>query len=95
MELTNTAAVRVARAIIENRTVRLTDDDLEMLLADNPKVGTFVRDNFKGIFFAKGIHGLIDAIRANIDKLASYKKDIALFAPGKACMSGKGGFGHF
>ncbi len=46
-----------ARAIIENRNVRLTDDDLDMLLADNPKAGTFVRDNFKGIFFAKGVHG--------------------------------------
>ena len=84
-----------ARAIIENRNVRLTDDDLEMLLADNPKAGTFVRDNFKGIFFAKGVHGLIDTIRANIDKLEGYKKDIALFALGKTCMSGKGGFGHF
>ena len=84
-----------ARAIIENRNVRLTDDDLEMLLADNPKAGTFVRDNFKGLFFAKGVHGLIDTIRANIDKLKGYKKDIALFALGKTCMSGKGGFGHF
>ncbi len=63
-----------ARAIIENRNVRLTDDDLEMLLADNPKVGTFVRDKFKGIFFAKGVHGLIDTIRANIEKLEGYKR---------------------
>ena len=57
-----------ARAIVENRNVRLTNDDPEMLLADNPKAGTFVRDNFKGIFFTKGVHGLIDTIRANIDK---------------------------
>jgi len=44
-----------ARAIIENDRVRLSDEDLEALLADNPKAGTFVRDNFKGIFFAKGV----------------------------------------
>ena len=84
-----------ARAIIENDKVRLSDDELEALLADNPKAGTFVRDNFKGIFFAKGVHGLIDNIRANADKLEGFKKDIALFALGKTCMSGKGGFGHF
>jgi adenine-specific DNA-methyltransferase len=84
-----------ARAIIENDNVRLSDEDLEALLADNAKAGTFVRDNFKGIFFAKGVHGLIDTIRSNIDKLSGFKKDIALFALGKTCMSGKGGFGHF
>jgi adenine-specific DNA-methyltransferase len=56
-----------ARAIIENDRVRLSDEDLEALLADNPKAGTFVRDNFKGIFFAKGVHGLIDTVRANAD----------------------------
>jgi len=84
-----------ARAIVENRNVRLTDEELGALLAGNAKAGSFIRDNFKGIFFAKGVHGLIDTIRANIDKLSGFKKDIALFALGKTCMSGKGGFGHF
>jgi adenine-specific DNA-methyltransferase len=84
-----------ARAIIENDRVRLSDEELDSLLAENPKAGTFVRDNFKGIFFAKGVHGLIDTIRANIDRLTGFKKDLALFALGKTCMSGKGGFGHF
>ncbi|MEN6521117.1 MAG: DNA adenine methylase [Armatimonadota bacterium] len=84
-----------ARAIVENKNVRISEDELSALLADNPKAGTFVRDNFKGIFFAKGVHGVIDQIRANADNLEGYKKDIALFALGKTCMSGKGGFGHF
>ena len=84
-----------ARAIVENSSVRVSEDDLAALLADNPKAGTFVRDKFKGIFFASGVHGVIDQIRANADKLEGYKKDIALFALGKTCMSGKGGFGHF
>ena len=84
-----------ARAIIENNGTRVTDDEIEALLADNAKVGTFVQDNFKGIFFAKGVHALIDTLRANCDKLSGLKKDIALFALGKTCMSGKGGFGHF
>jgi adenine-specific DNA-methyltransferase len=84
-----------ARAIIENRATRISDADLEMLLGDNPKAGSFVQDNFKGIFFAKGVHGLIDVMRANCDRFEGFKKDIALFALGKTCMSGKGGFGHF
>ena len=84
-----------ARAIIENKSVRLSDEDTEALLADNPKAGSFVRDHFAGIFFARGVHGLIDTIRANIDRLSGFKKDIALFALGRTSMSGKGGFGHF
>lgn len=84
-----------AKAIVENGNVRLNQEELDALLADNPKAGTFVRDKFKGIFFADGVHKIIDNIRANIDKLSGFKKDIALFALGKTCMSGKGGFGHF
>ncbi len=84
-----------ARAIIENKSVRLSDEELEALLADNPKAGTFVRDHFAGLFFARGVHRLIDTIRANSNVLSGFKKDIALFALGKTCMSGKGGFGHF
>ncbi len=84
-----------ARAIIENRSVQLSEEDLESLLADNPKAGSFVRDHFKGIFFARGVHALVDTIRANIDRLSGFKKDIALFALGRTCLAGKGGFGHF
>ena len=84
-----------AKAIIENNSVRLSEDEIEALLADNAKAASFVQDNFKGIFFAKGVHALIDTIRANCDKLSGFKKDIALFGLGKTCMSGKGGFGHF
>jgi len=82
-----------AKAIIENSSVTLTEEEMDALVADNAKAGTFVRDNFKGIFFASGVHAVIDTIRANCDKLSGYKKDIALFALGKTCASG--GFGHF
>jgi len=84
-----------ARAIVENQDTRITEADLETLLKQNPKAGTFVRDKFKGIFFAQGVHGIIDNLRANCNVMKGYKKDIALFALGKTCMSGKGGFGHF
>jgi len=85
----------IARSIIENTGETITDDEIEMLLAANPKAGNFVRKNFAGIYFAEGVHGVIDSIRANIDRLSGFKKDIALFALGKTCITGKGGFGHF
>ncbi len=85
----------VARAIVENSGTRLSEAEIEKLLADNPKAKTFVQDNFKGIFFQKGVHAIIDSVRANCDDLSGYKKDIALFALGKACIGGTGGFGHF
>ncbi len=85
----------IARAIIENKGETVSDSEIDALLAANPKAGNFVRKNFAGIYFAEGVHGIIDSIRANIDQLSGFKKDIALFALGKACITGKGGFGHF
>ena len=84
----------IGRAIIENNGTTLNDEEIEALMKENRSAGTFVRDKFKGVFFAKGVHAVIDQIRANIDGLKGYKKDIALFALGKTCLEG-GGFGHF
>ena len=86
-------AHHTARAIIENKSVRISDDELEKLMAENSKSGDFVQKTFKGIYFTPGVHKLIDHIRANIDALSGYKKDIALFALGKTCITGS--FGHF
>jgi len=87
----------IARAIIENPGETVTDEEIAALLADNPQAGDFVRKHFAGIYFSEGVHGIIDTIRTNIDKLPAdgFKKDIALFALGKSCITGKGGFGHF
>ncbi len=51
----------IARAIIENRSVCLGDEDLETLLADNPKADTFIRQYsaFKPLFqtpYARSLH---------------------------------------
>lgn len=84
-----------ARAIIENDEETIVPDDARGLIGSNAKAGTFVRDNFEGVFFANGVHELIDTVRANIDGLDGYQQDIALFALGKTCLGAKGGFGHF
>jgi adenine-specific DNA methylase len=82
-----------ARAIVENSSETLSPEEIDALLAENPKAGTFVRENFDGLFFEPGVHAVIDQVRANIEALSSFKKDIGLFVLAKTCMSG--GFGHF
>jgi len=85
----------IARAIVENDGVTLSDEEIEKLLTDNGKSRDFVQKNFKGLYYEPGVHEVIDTIRSNIDSLSGFKKDIALFALGKTCITGKGGFGHF
>ena len=85
----------IARAIVENDKVTLTDEEIDALLTESGNVRDFVRKNFGGIYFNAGVHKQIDIVRSNIDKLSGYKKDIALFSLGKTCITAKGGFGHF
>jgi len=88
-------AWHVARAIIENDTSTLSADEIDALLQLNAKADDFVAKTFAGKYFRKGVHERIDQVRANIDKLKGYKKDIALFALGRTCMNAAGSFGHF
>ncbi|HEY3378155.1 MAG TPA: DNA adenine methylase, partial [Armatimonadota bacterium] len=56
-------AYHAARAIVENDGTRISSEELNALLQPNGKAGTFVRDNFKGLFFADGVHAIIDQVR--------------------------------
>jgi len=85
----------ISRAIIENNSTKLTNEDIENLIIPKSNTGDFIRRNFKNTFFTPEVLNILDGLRANIDLLKGYKKDIALFALGKTCISGKGGFGHF
>jgi adenine-specific DNA methylase len=85
----------IARAIIENNSVTVSDEELENLLKSNPKAGDFVQETFRGKFFQSGVHQIIDNVRENVNYLKGFKKDIALFALGKTCISSSGSYGHF
>ena len=85
----------IARAIIENNSVTVSDEELENLLEANPKAGDFVEKTFHGKFFQSGVHQIIDNIRENINNLNGFKRDISLFALGKTCISASGSYGHF
>jgi adenine-specific DNA-methyltransferase len=85
----------IARAIIENNYTYLKENDIDLLLRPNHNAGTFIRDTFKGLYFGKGVHSLIDQFRANCDLFYGYKRDLALFALGTTCISSTCGFGNF
>lgn len=84
-----------ARAIVENDGVTLADDEIEALLNANGQAQDFVQKHFAGVYFETPVLKLIDLVRSNIDGLSGYKKDLALFALGKTCITANGGFGHF
>jgi len=84
-----------ARAIIENNSVKLSEEDIQKLSTPSSSGGDFIARNFKNTFFTGDVLTILDSLRANIDPFQGYKKDMALFALGKTCISGKGGFGHF
>jgi len=85
----------ISRAIIENNSVKLSDEEIEKLTQPKSNAGDFIARNFRNTFFTNEVVNILDGLRASIDSLKGYKKDIALFALGKTCISGKGGFGHF
>jgi adenine-specific DNA-methyltransferase len=70
----------VARAIIENDSVTLSDDDIEVLLQPNARANDYTVPTIAGRCFRKGVHELIDSLRVNVDTLRGFEKDFALFA---------------
>ena len=59
------------------------------------RVGSFVRDSYKGLFWKPEIHGVIDHVRANVDELTGFKHDLALAALGATLLSARGWFPQF
>ena len=98
----------IAKAIVENDNITLLESEAENLFSEFSKKSEqtnqsktseisekFVKKTFKNIYYAKGVHEIIDNVRVNIDKLKGYKKHIAFFSLGKTCITAKGGFKHF
>ena len=85
----------ISRAIIENNSTKLSEEEIDKLVSPKSNAGDFIQRNFKNTFFTPEVLNILDGLRENINTLKGYKKDIALFALGKTCISGKGGFGHF
>jgi len=70
----------VARAVVENRGVLLEREDVEYLLSPNEDGRDFIARTFAGLYFPADDHAFLDAAWSHVDRLPSYKRDIAIAA---------------
>jgi DNA adenine methylase len=69
------------RAMVENSSIKLSDEDIQMLLDRSVKTDNFVSNTYKGLYFKDEDNHLIDCIRANIKKIKNkYKRAQAISA---------------
>lgn len=80
----------IAKALIENRDTRLTEDDITTIVSEHPSLHypTFIADNFKDIYYTDDENHWLDVVRYNIATLIDdeYKRAIAWFALFQACI---------
>lgn len=76
-----------ARAMIENSSVTLGEEDIDSLFAPNPDASTFVQDTFEGLYYTNNENAVIDLVRSNIQAISSpVKRSLALSALMRACL---------
>ncbi|MCC6681227.1 MAG: DNA adenine methylase [Phycisphaeraceae bacterium] len=86
---------QTGQALIENKNVRLTPQDVELLFAENPQAGSLMQTLFEGVFFDHDDSALLDRFRANVQTLAcSCKQALALCVMNRA-LTRKVIMGHF
>lgn len=77
----------IAKALIENSRVRLSDEEVKELIQVNDERETFIEREFSGLYYTKKECRWLDSVVANIEFLSSpYKKSIALSALCRACI---------
>lgn len=71
----------IAKALIENNHIRLNDNDIKLLLSNNPNRDNFIEKEFTNLFYTKEECVFLDNLWFNIQKLDNeYKKAIAYTA---------------
>lgn len=76
-----------ARALIENSSIRLSDEDVQMLCDAAAPGDGFVSTTFKGLYYSDEDNAFIDTVRANLSRLASEThRALALAALVRACL---------
>lgn len=79
-------AAMYSKAMIENSSVRLSEEKARALLIPGKKVDSFVQETFEDLYFTAEENLLIDVLRSNIKKLSNqYERAIALSALVRAC----------
>jgi DNA adenine methylase len=79
-------AFHIARATVENNSTRLTETDLKMLLAPNRKARDFIQTTFADRYFKAADNRFLDNLWANIERLTSTKRSLAIASACRAAM---------
>jgi DNA adenine methylase len=79
-------AATFSRALIENNTATIDNDDFKTLTTTNSTSDRFVQKTFGNLYFSNDDNSLIDTIRTNLKLLDEPKRSIALSALIRACM---------
>jgi DNA adenine methylase len=80
-------AYHLARATVANSAGKLTEAEVEMLLAHNRYRKRFIERTFRGIYFSDDENKFLDNISANIQQLKSpIKRSLAIAAICRACV---------
>lgn len=75
-----------SKAIIENSTEQLNNEDIKFLLKKNKNNG-FIQNTFRDIFFSEAENEFLDRVRQNISELDNqFKSALALSALVRACV---------
>jgi len=75
-----------SKAIIENSTEQLNNEDIKFLLKKNINNG-FIQNTFRDIFFSEAENEFLDRVRQNISELDNqFKSALALSALVRACV---------
>lgn len=70
----------VARATVENGTVRLSDEDVSVICSGNQDGRDFISRTFRGLYFPPADLAFLDAAWSQVDSMPSRKRDLALAA---------------
>lgn len=78
---------KMASAVIANSSVRLSDEDVKVILTPTNQSDNFVSNHFQNIYYSDEDNKFIDMVRYNISKIKNKtKKDIAISALIRACI---------
>lgn len=78
---------QIANALIANRNQRISENELEALLAPNKGRSNFILNTFKGIFFTDRDNDFLDNIWANLKYISGdFKRSLVIAALCRSCI---------
>ena len=85
----------IGKAVIENKNIVLTQEDIDLLFSENENSGTLIEKTFSGVFFEQNQARFLDNFRANIDLFKNEHKKSLAFTIMNRALTRKIILGHF